>query len=167
MALAWGSATWTQHPWVLWTASLVHLSPAHLLVNLLALAVLAVLGAFVRAGRAAAAALLLAWPLGTWALSCWPQVGGYSGMSGLLMAMTGVLWAHTALSPASKPLSLLLFTVLALKLLSEHAWSQPIAFDPQWGFNVVYAAHLAGAIAGAACGIVVEAASLLLQRRAA
>ena len=162
-SLVWRAASWMHHPWVLWTASLVHLSLAHLLVNLAALAVLAVLGAFVQAGRAATLALLLAWPLGTLALSCWPQVGGYSGMSGLLMSMAGVLWAHTTLRPATKPLSFLLFTVLALKLLSEHAWSQPIAFDPEWGFNVVYAAHLAGALAGAACGLLFEAIGRVLR----
>jgi membrane associated rhomboid family serine protease len=67
-----------------------------------------------------------------------------------------VLWAHTALRGESKPVSFVIFAALAFKLASEHAWSQPIAFDPNWGFNVVYAAHLAGALAGAICGLVVE-----------
>ena len=152
-ALAWHADSWLRQPWVLWTASLAHLSGAHLLANLAALAVLGVLGSTLRAGKVAAAALLLAWPLGTLALWWWPQVGGYSGMSGLLNAMAGVLWAHTALGAAARPISFVIFAALALKLLSEHAWSQPIAFDPNWGFNVVYAAHLAGALAGGACGL--------------
>ncbi len=153
-SLAWNAATWVRQPWVLWTASLAHLSGAHLLANLGALAVLAVLGATVQAGKAAALALLLAWPLATLALLWWPQITAYRGMSGLLNAMVAVLWAHTALGGAAKPLSFVIFAALGLKLLSEHAWSQPIAFDPNWGFNVVYAAHLAGAVAGALCGLV-------------
>jgi hypothetical protein len=35
-----------------------------------------------------------------------------------------------------------------------------VAFDPSWGFNVVYAAHLTGALAGAACGTL----AMLLSR---
>jgi hypothetical protein len=41
-----------------------------------------------------------------------------------------------------------------LKLIAERAWSQPVAFDPSWGSNVVYAAHLTGALAGGLCGLV-------------
>ena len=152
-ALAWHAASWRGQPWVLWTASLAHLSGAHLSANLVALLVLAVLGTFLQARLGAVLALLLAWPLGTLALLCWPQVSSYSGMSGLLNAMVATLWAHATLGSASKPTSLLIFAALLLKLLGEHAWSQPIAFDPNWGFNVVYAAHLAGALAGAACGL--------------
>ena len=43
---------------------------------------------------------------------------------------------------------------MGLKLLTEHAWSQPMVFDPNWGFNVVVAAHLGGALVGAGCGVV-------------
>lgn len=156
--LAWQSAFWPQRPWTLWSAALVHLSGAHLLANLLALLVLAVLGACLHAGRTATLALLLAWPLSTLALLWWPQITSYSGMSGLLNALAAILWAHTALRSDTKPVSLVIFAALALKLASERAWSQPIAFDPNWGFNVVYAAHLAGAVAGAFCGLVVESA---------
>ena len=162
--LAWQAALWPQRPWTLWSAGLVHLSGAHLLANLLALGVLAVLGACLHAGRAATLALLLAWPLGTLALLWWPQITAYSGMSGLLNAMAAVLWAHTALRGDTKPVSFVIFAALALKLASEHAWSQPIAFDPNWGFNVVYAAHLAGAMAGALCGLVLESVMRATKR---
>ena len=156
--LVWQSALWPQRPWTLWSAALVHLSGAHLLANLLALLVLAVLGACLSAGRNATLALLLAWPLSTLVLLWWPQITSYSGMSGLLNAMAAVLCAHTALRSDTKPVSWVIFAALAFKLVSEHAWSQPIAFDPNWGFNVVYAAHLAGAVAGAFCGLVFESA---------
>jgi hypothetical protein len=35
---------------------------------------------------------------------------------------------------------------MGLKLLIEHAWSQPVVFDPNRGFNVVVAAHVGGAL---------------------
>ena len=157
-ALTWKSAKWQAQPWTLWSASLAHLTFLHLFGNLLALAVLALLGVFLRAGRSAAGAVLLAWPLGTLALIFWPQVGGYSGLSGLLCAMLAVLWFHAASGQAGRMPSWVLALALALKLLSEHAWSRPIGYDPQWGFNVVYAAHLAGALCGVACALVLRLA---------
>lgn len=152
-ALHWQSTTWTQKPWTLWTAPLVHLSGVHLVANLGALVCLAVLGRFQNAGRAAAIALLCTWPITTLGLVAWPQVTAYSGMSGLLCGMLAILWAHATLRSAQKGLSYVLFALLVLKLLSEEGWAHPIAFDPEWGFNVVYAAHFAGAMAGAFFGL--------------
>jgi rhomboid family GlyGly-CTERM serine protease len=156
LALVWHATAWAQHPWMLWTASLVHLSGAHLLVNLGGLLVIAVLGVFVRAQWPATLAVLLAWPLGTLALAWWPEVAYYAGMSGLLMAMLAVLGVQAAIQTDTRLASVVLFCVLALKLLSERAWSQPLAFDPYWGFNVVNAAHLSGALAGAAAAALVR-----------
>ena len=151
-ALAWQSDTWVRQPWRLWTASLVHLSGAHLLGNMAALFVLAILGASLNAGRPAALALLASWPLSTMTLLFWPEVAGYSGLSGLLCAMLGILWVHAALHPGGRAVSWVLLVSMGTKLLSEHAWSQPIGYDPNWGFNVVYAAHLGGFACGAVCG---------------
>lgn len=157
LALVWHALGWPHHPWMLWTASLIHLSGAQALVNLGALLVLAVLGVFLRARWPATLAVLLAWPLGTLALACWPEVPYYAGMSGLLMSMLSVLWVQAALQTGTRMVSFVLFTTLALKLWSEHAWSQPLVFDPYWGFNVVNAAHLTGAVAGAASALLVRA----------
>ncbi|MCB2044375.1 MAG: rhombosortase [Rhodoferax sp.] len=157
LALVWHASAWQQHPWMLWTASLVHLSPAHLLVNLGGLLVLAVLGMFLRAQWPATLAVVLAWPLGTLALAAWPQVRWYAGLSGLLMAMLAVLAVH-AWRPGSRMAAAVLLAALVLKLLAEAAWSQPLAFDPLWGFNVVNAAHLSGALAGAGCACLLRAA---------
>ena len=79
----------------------------------------------------------------------WPEISHYSGMSGLLMAMLAVLAVHATILPETRISGVLLLCVLGFKLLSEHAWTQPMAFDPRWGFNVVYAAHLTGTVAGA------------------
>ena len=148
-ALAWHSGAWQARPWSLWSAALAHLSGMHLVGNLLALAVLAVLGSYLQADRAAALAVLIAWPLGTLALAWWPQIAWYGGLSGLLCAMLAVLWVHAALAPATRAVSWALLVLLALKLGSEQAWTRPIGYDPNWGFNVVYAAHLTGAASGA------------------
>jgi rhomboid family GlyGly-CTERM serine protease len=164
MALIWYVAAWPQHPWMLWTASLIHLSGAHLLVNLGGLLVIAVLGVFLRAQWPATLAVLLAWPLGTRALAWWPDVAYYAGMSGLLMAMLAVLCVQAATQAGARAASVVLFLVLALKLLSERAWSQPLAFDPYWGFNVVNAAHLSGALAGGGCALVTRSAFAMVTR---
>jgi hypothetical protein len=150
--LAWHAAGWVMQPWTLWTAAWVHTSPGNLGGNLLALGALAVSGAALGAGRPAAIALLVAWPLGTLALLLWPQVTSYGGLGGPIHAAAMVLAALVSQRPLLKPLSPLLFAGMGLKLLAEHAWVQPVVFNPSWGFNVVYAAHLTGAVAGAACG---------------
>jgi membrane associated rhomboid family serine protease len=150
--LAWDAAGWVMRPWTLWTAAWVHTSAGNLGGNLLALAALAVLGAALDAEPPAAIALLVAWPLGTLALLLWPQVTSCGGLGGPIHAAAMVLAAVVARRPALKSLSPLLFAGMGLKLLAEHAWVQPVVFDPSWGLNVVYAAHLTGAVAGAACG---------------
>jgi len=159
--LAWQAGGWVRQPWTLWTAALDHLSAAHMTANLLALGGIALLGLFLEAGVPAALALLLAWPLSTLSLLAWPEVRQYVGLSGLVHAAVGVLWAHAAVRGAPKPASFVLFLALGFKLLLEHAWSQPIGFSPDWGFNVVYAAHLGGALTGAGCGLMAAAVARL------
>jgi membrane associated rhomboid family serine protease len=150
--LAWNAAGWLARPWTLWTSAWVHTSAGNLGGNLLAIAALAVLGAALRAGRAAAAALLVAWPAGVLALLLWPQVTSYGGLGGPIHAAAMVLATVVARRPSLKPLSPLLFAGMGLKLIAEQGWSHPVAFDPSWGFNVVYAGHLTSALAGVACG---------------
>jgi hypothetical protein len=154
--LAWRAASWASHPASLWTAAWVHTSLGSLAGNLLALAALAVVGAATGAGRAAAIALALAWPLTTLALLLWPDVTSYAGLGGPIYAAAAVLGVHIARRTPLQPLAVLLFGGLGIKLAAERGWTQPVAFDPSWGFNVVYAAHLAGAIAGAWCGSVLD-----------
>ena len=156
--LAWDAIGWVLQPWTLWTAAWVHTSSGNLGANLLALTALAVFGAAVGAGRRAALALLAAWPLATLALLLWPQVRNYAGLGGPIHAAAMVLATVVARRPGLKFLSPLLFAGMALKLLAEHAWTQPVVFDPSWGFNVTYAAHLTGAVAGAACGWIAQRA---------
>jgi hypothetical protein len=118
---------------------------------------------------AAAAALLVAWPLATASLWLWPQVSGYAGLSALIHAAALVLIAQAAIYSIAKPLSFVLLAGMGLKLLTERAWQHPVVVEPSWGFNVVLASHLGGAMAGAVSGFVVislaRAANLVYQRR--
>ena len=157
--LAWSAADWPREPWTLWTSAWVHTSAGSLGGNLLALMALAVVGAALHVDTGAAIALLLAWPLGTLALLAWPEITGYGGLGGPIHAAAMVLAVEVSHRPSFKAVSPLLFGGMAIKLIAEHAWSQPVAFDPSWGFNVVYAAHLAGAAAGSACGWAAQLAS--------
>ncbi|MEO5695819.1 MAG: rhomboid family intramembrane serine protease [Burkholderiaceae bacterium] len=163
--LVWHAALWSVHPWQLWTASLAHMTTAHLLINLASLLALAILGAFMHAGRTAVVACLLAWPLSTLGLVLWPEISYYSGLSGLLMAMLAVLAVHATTSSEIRVSGVVLLCVLGFKLLTEHAWSQAMAFDPRWGFNVVYAAHLTGAVAGAASAAALQIVQILRRRQ--
>jgi membrane associated rhomboid family serine protease len=173
-ALRWQAQPGVQaHPWTLWTSSLVHLSLAHGAANLLALGAVALLGHGLRAGRAQCLALLLAWPLHCLALARWPGGVNYSGLSGLLHAAVAVLASFIAInfivnkvSAADKAMGLLLSSGLLLKLAHERGWSQAVVFSPEWGFNVVQAAHLSGALVGATCGLLCALLNLAYQRRA-
>lgn len=154
--MAWQAGTWLREPWTLWTAAWVHTSAGALAGNLLAIAALAVAGAALGAGGLAALALALAWPLTTLALLVWPQVTSYAGLDGAIHAAAAVLGVHLMRRTPLQPLATILFGGMALKLLAERGWSQPVAFDPGWGVNLVYGAHLAGALMGAWCAAVLD-----------
>jgi membrane associated rhomboid family serine protease len=161
----WRADQWPAAPWTLWTAPLVHFVLPHALGNALALAALAVLGRALAAPPRDALALLLAWPLGTLGLQHWPQVAGYWGLSGTVHAAAGVLAVRALAAPATRWLGLLLSGGLAVKLALERGWAVPVAFDSSWGFNVVSAAHLSGALAGACLALLLDGAARLWRGR--
>ena len=101
-----------------------------------------------------ALALLVAWPLGTLALLLWPEVGGYWGLSGPIHAGVAVLALRALRTPGTRWLGRLLMAGLVFKLGLEAGWANPVGFNDAWGFNVVYAAHLTGAVAGLATALV-------------
>ncbi len=166
-ALVWQRDDWPHAPWTWWTAPLWHRVAAHALANSLALGALAVLGAALGARPRDALALLLAWPLGTLALALAPEVGTYYGLSGTVHAAAAVLALRALRGPEARALGLLLGGGLLIKLALERGWAVPIAFDSGWGFNVVHAAHLSGALAGVAMGALTEGLARLADRRPA
>jgi rhomboid family GlyGly-CTERM serine protease len=149
----WHAEHWRAQPWTLWSAPLLHFLWPHLLGNVLALAALAVAGASLHATPRDALALLLAWPLCTLALPLWPPIGGYYGLSGVVHAATAIVALRAMAQPPLRWLGLLLGGGLMIKLALERGWAVPVAFDTAWGFNVVFAAHLSGAAAGAALAV--------------
>ena len=73
----------------------------------------------------------------------------HSAAHSTIHAAAAVLALRALATPERRWLGLLLGGGLAIKLALERGWSVPIGFDTGWGFNVVFAAHLSGAIAGA------------------
>jgi len=109
--LDWQPGT-TAQVWRWWTAAAVHLSPAHLGLNLLALGLVALLGQAAAMPRRAALAWALAWPL-TQALmsaaAAWPGGPGaaiaqalphYGGLSGVLHAGVVIVALRLAARPS-------------------------------------------------------------------
>ena len=148
----WSAHGWEHAPWTLWSAALVHQTLAHGVGNLLALGALAVLGRSGGAGRRDALALALAWPLGTLGLLAWPQVTHYWGLSVVTHAAAALLWVRLSMAPSTRWVGRALMAGLVFKLWWERGWAVPLAFDAGWGFNVTYAAHLSGALAGVGTG---------------
>lgn len=165
--MVWQPVLWKSAPWTPWTAPLEHFVFAHALANNLALASLAVLGSLVSAQPRDALALLLAWPLSTLGLILWPDVDGYYGLSSVVHAAAAVLTIRALSSPSTSSISRIgqwMAIGLLFKLALERGWSMPVGFESSWGFNVVFAAHLTGAVAGSAMALIVHAADVIQIR---
>ncbi|NDY91961.1 rhombosortase [Ideonella livida] len=150
--LDWEPGRALAQPWRWWSAALVHLSPQHLAMNLLALAALAWWGARARLPAGAAAAWALAWPLTHLGLLLQPALLHYSGLSGVLHA--GVAVGAVQLLPRRgrpRTVGLALLAGLFAKLALEGAWRAPTQTEPGLDFALAPGAHLSGALAGVAC----------------
>ena len=150
--------------WTLWTAPLVNITPFHSLSNLLALAAVGVLGYAVDARPREALALLIAWPLTTLGLLLWPALQWYAGLSGLIHAAAAIVAWRALTQRGTRGMGALLAAGLLIKLLSERGWAIPAAFDSNWGFNVVYAAHLSGTVTGLAAAMAADGGAGILAR---
>jgi len=133
----------------------VHLSPLHLVANLLGTALVAALGLAAGCGRRAALAWALAWPLTHATLLLQPALSTYGGLSGVLHAGVAVAaWqllrggrgAHRAVGAA-------LAIGLLLKLGLEAPWQGPLRQVPGWDIAIAPLAHAGGAAAGWLCAL--------------
>ncbi len=133
--------------WRLITAHLLHLGPRHTLLNAAAAAILVLLfaGALgARAGLVVVAASLVAVDAGLWFFS--PNIPWYVGASGVLH---GVIAAGgLALASLRDWRGGVLLALLTSKLIFEQYASGDLGFAG--GLPVVLAAHLYGALGGAA-----------------
>ena len=167
--LAWQPEGWALAPWRWWTAGFVHLSPGHLGANLAATAVVAAFGLTAALPARTAAAWFAAWPLTHLALLATPALRHYGGLSGVLHAGVAAAALHLALAGTGRARTVGLAALLGLaaKLAWEGAWRQPVQASTAWDFPVAVVAHLTGALAGAGCALVAEAASLSRRRSGA
>lgn len=155
-ALDWNRARLLHEPWRLWTAAWVHLSPLHLAGTLAAGALVALLGVAVPAGPRATLAWALAWPLSHLSLLAWPALQHYAGLSGVLHAGVAIMVAQLFRGPrpGHRWLAWTLGLGLLAKLLLETPWRAAVMMEPGWDIPVVPAAHLTGALWGAALAAV-------------
>lgn len=133
--------------WRLLSAHLVHLGWMHLALNLAGLALLwTLLGRVLGAGAGALAALVGGAVIGVGLWLCWPGIGWYLGLSGVLHG----LWSAGALRalPREPWLGGLLAAALAGKLILEQAGLAPQAAGAWIGGAVIVQAHLLGALGG-------------------
>ncbi|MBI3382920.1 MAG: rhomboid family intramembrane serine protease [Aquabacterium sp.] len=146
-------AGWHQPAWVFWTSAWLHGSSAHLSRNLMALALLAVLGASARMPPRAALAWLLAWPLTQMGM-LQQALHTYIGLSGVLHAGFTVVALHHLTHPIQmdrhqRILGLILLAGLIFKILMENPWQHTLIRPAGSDINVAPWAHLSGAAAGA------------------
>ena len=146
-------AGWHQPAWAYWTSAWLHGSSAHLSKNLMALGLLAVLGASARMPPRAALAWLLAWPLTQVGILQQP-LHTYIGLSGVLHAGFAIVALHQLTHPIQMDrhqsiLGLILLLGLIFKILMENPWQHTLIRPAGSDINVAPWAHLSGAAAGA------------------
>lgn len=156
--LDWQPRRAATQPWRMWTAALVHLSPLHLLANLVGSAVVAAFGMVAGLPRHAAWAWLAAWPLTHAALAMQPQLLHYGGLSGVLHAGVAIAACQLGLQASGRRrwIGLAVLAGLAAKLVLERAWVAMPQDVPGWDIRIAPLAHLTGAAAGLLCGAVAQ-----------
>lgn len=156
-ALTWHASGGWEQPWSLWTSAWVHMNTPHLIANQVALGALTAFAWVVRPTLRCTLAWVLAWPLATWSLLLWPQIGYAVGLSGVLHAGAMVLAAQLVLKripvPKARRWGGLLLLGLFAKVLLERGWSHPVVWDAGDDMSVVQAFHLTGTVWGLVLGL--------------
>lgn len=165
----WQPALAATEPWRAITAAWVHLSPLHLAGNLVATAVVAVLGRAAGCGRRAAVAWALAWPLTQLGLLAQPALSAYGGLSGVLHAAVAVVaWQLLRGDHGRRrAVGAALAAGLLIKLWLEAPWHGPLHQVAGWDFPVAPAAHGSGALAGWLCALACGVGGAADRQRAA
>jgi rhomboid family GlyGly-CTERM serine protease len=177
-ALDWQPALALREPWRWWTAGFVHLSPLHLGANLLATAIIAMLGHAAAVPARVAIAWLIAWPLSHVALGVLvPDLAHYAGLSGLLHGGVAAVAVHLVLDPSHGArndrarrnrwrIGAAILVVLAVKLIGERPWGPSARPALGWDIPLAPMSHTTGAIAGALFASLAEALARSRRRRA-
>jgi rhomboid family GlyGly-CTERM serine protease len=156
-AIDWQPSLALSQPWRAFTAIGVHYSVAHLVGNLAAAALAAALGAVARAPTRLAIAWLVAWPLTQFGLLLKPALLHYGGLSGVLHAGVAIVVVYLLVTGtrAQRWVAAAIGAGLVAKLLSEAPWGPAIRQSATWDIAVAPLVHSTGALAGAACALLV------------
>ena len=148
--LDWQPSRWPQ-AWRWWSAALVHWSPLHLGLNLLATALVAAYGWAARVPAAVALAWLASWPLTQLALLARPELLHYGGLSGVLHGgvAAATLWLVQRGQGAQRFIGWLMLIGQVLKLLLEQPWGAALHAPAEVDVAVAPLAHASGTIAAA------------------
>lgn len=141
----------------------MHLSALHLLLNLLAVALVAAYGWAARVNAVVAWAWIASWPLTHLALLAQPQLLHYGGLSGVLhggVAATSV-WLAARGNGAERAVGWLMLLGQGVKLLLERSWEGALQAPVELDVAVAPLAHASGSIAGALLSLL----ALRLARR--
>jgi rhomboid family GlyGly-CTERM serine protease len=145
-----------RQPWRWWTAAFVHWSAQHLVLNLVAAALVALLGRAAGCGPRAMLAWGVAWPLTHLALLVQPALAHYGGLSGVLHAGVAVIAWQLLTRPGllTRSIGALLLAGLALKVGLEAPWRGALRSLPGWDILIAPMAHASGSVAGVVCAAV-------------
>jgi rhomboid family GlyGly-CTERM serine protease len=139
--------------WRWWSAALVHFTPMHLGLNLLATALVAAYGWAARVPGVVALAWVASWPFTHLALLAKPELAHYGGLSGILHAGVAAttLWLVMRGDGAQRFIGWLMLIGQSIKLLVEEPWGVAIQAPSELDVAVAPLAHASGSIAGALC----------------
>lgn len=159
--LDWQRVLAWHQPWRWWTAALVHLSPNHLLANLIGCIVVGAFGWAAHCSRRDAAAWSVAWPLTHLLLLLHPGLTRYGGLSGVLHAGVAVAAFGLAVRDVGprRWIGLAVLAGLLLKVAAERPWAGALQQWPGWDIPIAPMAHATGLAAGLACAAVAWATS--------
>jgi rhomboid family GlyGly-CTERM serine protease len=156
--LDWQPALAAAEPWRAFSGAFVHWSTAHLVANLVGVAVVAALGLAARLPLPATLAWGLAWPLTQAGLLLQPALAHYGGLSGVLHAGVAVaaLWLLVREAGRRRALGAAIALGLLIKIVLEEPWGPPLRapaglLSGGWDIATAPLAHATGAAAGVVC----------------
>lgn len=165
--LDWQPARAWAEPWRWWSAALVHLSSLHLLLNLLAAALVAAYGWAARVNAAVTWAWVASMPFTHLALLAQPQLLHYGGLSGILHGGVAAVsvWLVVRGNGGERTVGWLMLIGQAVKLLLERSWDATLQTPPELDVMVAPLAHASGSVAGALLTLLALRLTRAAQRR--